>query len=467
MRLSRLHVAVLATLPAVFLVGCPGETKKSFPFPATPVQAAGSSSSSGDNQTGIAGQALALPFVVQVVDTLGGPVEGVAVDWAMVSGGGTVTVPHTVSDKKGLAQTSVILGPKAGANVFAATVDGNGGVRTITFQATGTAGPPAVVTILSGDGQTGSTGSTLPGALVVTVSDAIGNPCTSSVTFTSSNGSSVNPSVTQTNNQGQAQTFLTLGSATGDVFVRATIVVNGGQLVTAVFHENAVPAGAFRTVFLSNPTSTTAGTTLSSFQVGLVDQFGNIVTTATNPITVGMGNNPTGSALNGTLTVAPTNGVATFSTLSINGAGANYTLVATSTGPAASASAPFDIVAAGPNQVAFAVQPTNATAGQPFATAVQVRVLDAFGNIANTAQPITISLGNNTSGATLSGTTMANAVAGTAVFNNLSVDRVQGTQYVLTATSPGVIAATSNGFSIVAATAAKLVVTGQPAAAQT
>ena len=47
-------------------------------------------------------------------------------------------------------------------------------------------------------------------------------------------------------------------------------------------------------------------------------------------ITVAIGTNPGGGTLSGTTTVAAVSGVATFSTLSINAAGAGYTLNAAS-----------------------------------------------------------------------------------------------------------------------------------------
>jgi hypothetical protein len=76
--------------------------------------------------------------------------------------------------------------------------------------------------------------------------------------------------------------------------------------------------------------STAAGQTMSPVIVEVVDAFGNVVTgDNSDSITLSIGNNPAGGTLSGTLTVTVVNGVATFSDLSIDLAGAGYTLHAT------------------------------------------------------------------------------------------------------------------------------------------
>jgi hypothetical protein len=90
------------------------------------------------------------------------------------------------------------------------------------------------------------------------------------------------------------------------------------------------PAAADHLVFLQQPADTGAGQTMGSVIVEVVDQFGNIVTTDnTDTVTLSIGNNPGGGTLSGTLTLTVTNGVATFSDLSIDLAGTGYTLHAT------------------------------------------------------------------------------------------------------------------------------------------
>src|SRR5207253_1264860 len=78
-------------------------------------------------------------------------------------------------------------------------------------------------------------------------------------------------------------------------------------------------------------------------QVAVQDAQGNSVTTANTSITVAIGTNPVSGVLAGTKAVAAVNGVATFSTLSLNAAGTGYTLTVTATGLTSATSNAFNI----------------------------------------------------------------------------------------------------------------------------
>jgi hypothetical protein len=108
------------------------------------------------------------------------------------------------------------------------------------------------------------------------------------------------------------------------------------------------PPPATHLVFTVQPSNTTAGSTISpAVQVTAKDDLENTVTTFSGTITVALGANPGGGTLAGTKSVAAVNGVATFSTLSINNPGTGYTLVATTTAPGVTGttSATFNIAA--------------------------------------------------------------------------------------------------------------------------
>jgi hypothetical protein len=124
-------------------------------------------------------------------------------------------------------------------------------------------------------------------------------------------------------------------------------------------------------------------------------------------------------------------------------------------------------VAPAATQLAFTVQPSNATAGSPISPAVQVTARDASGNVATSySGTITIALGANPTGTTLSGTLTQSAVNGVATFSNLSLTKV-GSGYTLTASASGLTGSTSGSFSIAAASASTLVFTVQPTDVQT
>jgi len=95
---------------------------------------------SGNNQSGVAGQALANPLVVKVTDNSGNPVSGKAITFAVTAGGGTLTGGATQlvvnADASGLASVTLNLGLVPGPNTVTATAVGLSG-SPITFSATG------------------------------------------------------------------------------------------------------------------------------------------------------------------------------------------------------------------------------------------------------------------------------------------------------------------------------------------
>ena len=102
----------------------------------------------------------------------------------------------------------------------------------------------------------------------------------------------------------------------------------------------------------------------------------------------------------------------------------------------------------GADTLGFSVQPTSATAGNIITPAIQVTVRDSLGNPDTSfTTAITIAIGVNPSGGTLSGTTSVAPVNGIAQFGDLSIDKA-GTGYVLRATAPGAVGASSNTFDI-------------------
>ena len=96
-------------------------------------------SSSGDGQTGAPGAALS-PFRVQLTNN-GAPVEGTIVNWTVQTGGGTLSVPTSVTDASGVAATTLTLGPTAGQTIVQAAASGASG-SPVTF--TGTAVIPGL-----------------------------------------------------------------------------------------------------------------------------------------------------------------------------------------------------------------------------------------------------------------------------------------------------------------------------------
>ena len=237
-----------------------------------------------------------------------------------------------------------------------------------------------------------------------------------------------------------------------------TITNPDGQSVTGTSCINVIGPPT-HLVFTTQPSNGTAGQTLASVAVTVEDAANNVMTTDNSTqVTLSLSSN----TLNGTLTQTAVNGVATFSNLSINTAGTGYTLGASSSPPLTSATSnAFDIAAGAPNQLAFLQQPGTTAAGAAISPAITVQVLDAFGNLTADTSAVTLGIGTNPSGGTLSGTATVNAVAGVATFSTLSIDKA-GVGYTLAASDGALAGASSNAFTIVPAAAASLAFGTQP-----
>ena len=88
---------------------------------------------SGEGQGGQAGEPLAAPFVVSVLDQNGSAFAGVVVTFSVTAGGGTLSSTTVTTDANGRARSTLTLGSEPGANTVAATV---AGLETVTFTAT-------------------------------------------------------------------------------------------------------------------------------------------------------------------------------------------------------------------------------------------------------------------------------------------------------------------------------------------
>src|SRR5439155_191393 len=114
------------------------------------------------------------------------------------------------------------------------------------------------------------------------------------------------------------------------------------------------------------------------------------------------------------------------------------------------------------SHLVFSVQPTTTTAGSVITPAVQVTAQDAQGNTASGfTGNVTVAIGTNPGGGTVSGTGTAAAVAGVVSFGTLSIDRT-GTGYTLTASGTGLATGGSAAFNVSAGSATALVFTGEP-----
>ena len=240
----------------------------------------------------------------------------------------------------------------AGAATVTATDDA---ASAITGAQTVTVTPAAATTlVLAGIPEQSVAG--IGYNLTVTAKDQFGNVATGyagTVQFSSTDAAATVPEAYafQTGDAGThafpaGVTFKTAGSWTFTATDAATPSITAGV-------TTQVAAGpATQLQFTVQPNDAIAGSAIAPpVVVTAYDAFANEAMSFTGTVSVTIGTNPTGGGLSGTLQAAAVAGVATFSALTIDQAGAGYTLVASSSGLTSATSEPFDIVAPAPVEV--------------------------------------------------------------------------------------------------------------------
>ncbi len=214
-------------------------------------------------------------------------------------------------------------------------------------------------------------------------------------------------------------------------------------IATATSASIAVqPGAASKVVFTTAPATPIAnGGSLGATVVATVeDANGNTVTGSTATVSL---TSSAGGTLGGTTSKAATNGVASFSGLTLSGLENTYTITAASTG-LTSATASVTINAAGAAfKVVYTTPPTTpiASSGASIGTVV-VTIEDASGNTV-TSSGATVALASS-AGGTLGGTTSKAATNGVATFTGVTLSGTVGNTYTITASSGSLATATAS-----------------------
>ena len=383
-------------------------------------------------------------LVARAFDAQGGELFGRAATW---SSGNTAIV--TVSPQGAI--TGVAPG---GPATVTATIEGQSG----TAQVSVTEIAVASVTVSPST-------STIPAGTTVQLSaelkDDQGNVLT---------GRAVLWTTTDAVRTSVSNTGLVTGLAPGGpATILATSEGRSGAAAVTV-----TPGAAAKLAFRTQPSNTVAGVAIApAVEVEVQDAAGNRVEGATTSVTVVLGTNPGDGTLGGTRTVDAVDGVATFSTLTVNRSGEGYALTAAATGLTGATSAPFSITAAAADRLGFLVQASTTVAGSAITPAVQVEVRDAFGNrVTTSSASVSLALDANPGSATLDGIVTRPATNGVATFDGLTIKRA-ASGYTLAASSAGLSGATSSAFNVSAGDPSALafvtpptsVVAGSPIAA--
>lgn len=232
---------------------------------------------------------------------------------------------------------------------------------------------------------------------------------------------------------------------------------------------------AAKLTFKVNPSNVVAGQAIApSVEVKILDANGNLVTTATNEITISLNDidktgavlsPPVTKALSGTMikelsgdvTKAAVNGVAVFDDLSVDKTGEGYTLNAESGELTEAESGAFNVTPGAADHLYFNTPPVDGTMNVAMAP-IMVYVVDTLGNLVTTDNTTMVSLEirTGTDGAELTGGDAKQAAGGIVTFSNVEpfVTIDKSGVYTLAAKDaaeePVIVEAVSNEFTLVA-----------------
>jgi hypothetical protein len=344
---------------------------------------------SGDAQTAVVGDTLALPLTVEIRDSRGRPVPGgtggrvvnSVVGFNVTAGGGTMVSQSATVGADGRASSRWVLGGAAGQQQGNAALATN--IASVSFLATGTVAAADSLVVVSGADQQGTVGAPLTDSVVARVVDRFGNGVAGwTVDFTANDaGASASPASSFTDSIGRAATQWTLGAA------------EGAQTLTVAAFGLTKGSPATVNATAVDPVVSTLAKFEGDAQTGLVgkavnippavrveDQFGNGVpdVVVTFAVSVGAG------SVTGAVDTTGADGIARVGSWTIDAAAGPNGLTASSPGvtsvefSATGQTAAFDIVVR-----YFGTQTPTASQQAAFAAAAAKWVALIFGDLDN------------------------------------------------------------------------------------
>jgi adhesin/invasin len=266
----------------------------------------------------------------------------------------------------------------------------------------------------------------------------------------------------------------TVGNTNQTIYLAATDSELPGLTFTSPSPVTISTAADYLVFTNPTPTAGQSGAALSSFSVEVYSNNAyNSHWSGTIAISSSGGdltNCPAITTSNGKATFSSCDFAGAFYTNPISGAGlaTPYTLTATATSstPTSPATSPTIAVTGpgSPYELEFTTQPSgvaNATASTPFTTQPTVQIEDSFGNVVtNSTLPVTLTISSGS--LTCASHNPLNASGGSASFSGCA-GSAYGTGLTLSASSPGLVTATSASFNITEP-ATQLIFTTEPVA---
>jgi cyclophilin family peptidyl-prolyl cis-trans isomerase len=371
------------------------------------------------------------------------------------------------------ANLSLAYGVGGSAQVTITATDVLGDTKTETFNVTVQPGATPAISlsennqaISSGQSTAVSFGSVTQGAANPSLAFTIANTGDSALNFSSVSLSGgfklLSPPASQSIAAGGSETFtvamptVTAGTFNGNITFTTNDPnnINFSVPISGVVSE--ATTAPTQLAFTTEPGNNTSGNVFS-VAVTVEDANGNVVSNDNSQVTLSIASGPAGATLGSTLTATAVNGVAMFSNLTLNRAGA-FTLMASDGQLTTATSSSFNVAYAS-LQLIFAQQPATATAGSKFSLQIDT---DNPGGSADTGakSKIKIMILSGPTGGKITGGTSGTSKNGVANFKNLAIDKA-GT-YTLEAIGTGGFATGESTITITPAAAAKIEFNPQP-----
>ena len=203
-----------------------------------------------------------------------------------------------------------------------------------------------------------------------------------------------------------------------------TLAVSSSGLKSATSNAIAVvPVLAQKLVISQSPPASVIAGSSFGLIVQAEDDSGDFASAFNGTVTVALASGPGGTTLGGTLSGTASDGVATFSGLTLTKAASGYTILVSSDGLSGATSSSITATPAPASQLVITQPPpSSVTAGSGFG--LQATIEDAYDNVETSESgSVSVALANNPIGATLGGTLSVAASNGVAAFSELTLTK--------------------------------------------
>jgi Big-like domain-containing protein len=402
---------------------------------------------------------------MQVRDQAGNAVlqSGIAITASIATGppgaslGGSAVVTTNANGMAGFGNLSL----NGSAGSYTLAFAGAGMTQASSNTITLAAGGATNLALTTQPSASAVSGAVFPRQPVIQLRDAANNPVAQAGVLVSASiqtgGGTLGGSATMTTNSSGTAAFSTL-SISGSVGDR-TLLFGASGYVSVASGAITITAGAATQLSINTQPSSAvySGVALAPQPVILVrDQWNNPVGGVVLTAAIASG----GGTLGGTATAtSASNGLASFTNLSITGSPGSRTLGFTAPGIAAVISNVISVTSP-PSQLSITTQPSSsAPSGVAFAQQPVILVRDASNNpVSSIVVTATIATGGGTLGGTATATSNASGVAS---FSNLSISGTVGSRSLSFSTT-FVMPVTSNAINLTAGPASQLSIATQP-----